>query len=40
VTLAKGDMVLVGQVTGGRLPEGATTLPAGVTIQWLLVTLL
>lgn len=38
VTLKKGDQVLVGQYRGARLPEGATELPAGATIQWLLVT--
>ena len=38
VSLLKGDTVLVGQYKGPRLPEGATTLPAGATIQWLLVT--
>lgn len=40
VTLNKGDVVLVGQYRGPRLPEGATTLPAGATIQWLRVTVL
>jgi hypothetical protein len=35
VTLAKGETVLVGQYRGPRLPEGATTLPEGATIQWL-----
>ncbi len=38
VSLKSGDMVLVGQYRGPRLPEGATTLPEGATIQWLLVT--
>jgi len=27
VTLEKGDILLVAQLVGGRLPEGATTLP-------------
>ncbi len=40
ITLARGDLLLVGQVVGGRLPEGATTLPAGVSIQWMLVEVL
>jgi hypothetical protein len=40
VSLKKGDVVLVGQYRGPRLPEGATTLPAGATIQWLLVSVL
>lgn len=34
-----GDQVLVGQYTGGRLPEGATTLPEGKKYTWLLVTI-
>jgi hypothetical protein len=38
VTLEPGEYVLVGQYSGPRLPEGATTLPAGATITWLLVT--
>lgn len=37
IRLEKGDKVLVGQVTGGRLPEGAKELPEGVSIQWVLV---
>lgn len=40
VTLGSGDTVVVGQYRGPRLPEGATTLPAGATIQWLRVTVL
>ena len=39
VTLNKGDVVLVGQLVGGRLPEGATTLPEGFQIAWIKVTL-
>lgn len=38
VTLHDDDVLLVGQITGGRLPEGATTLPDGVRILWLAVT--
>ena len=38
VVLGKGDTALVGQYRGPRLPEGATTLPEGATIQWLRVT--
>ena len=34
VTLHKGDRLYVAQVTGGRLPEGATGLPPGVRIEW------
>lgn len=37
ITLKKGEEVLVGQYRGPRLPEGATELPTGATIQWLLV---
>jgi hypothetical protein len=37
VALSKGDRILVGQYCGPRLQEGATTLPAGATIKWLLV---
>ncbi|MFA5183937.1 MAG: DUF1874 domain-containing protein [Patescibacteria group bacterium] len=39
VVLKKDDQALVGQYIGPRLPEGATTLPEGATIKWLLVTL-
>lgn len=38
VTLGSGDCDVVGQYRGPRLPEGATTLPAGATIQWLRVS--
>ncbi len=38
VSLTTGETVLVGQYRGPRLPEGATTLPEGATIQWCLVT--
>jgi hypothetical protein len=37
VSLEAWDMLLVGQYSGPRLPEGATTLPPGATIQWWLV---
>ena len=37
VTLRHGDTALVGQYSGPRLPEGATTLPEGATIKWLVV---
>lgn len=37
VSLKPGDTLLVGQYRGPRLPEGATALPAGATIEWLLV---
>lgn len=30
--------LIIGQLTGPRLPEGATELPEGATIKWWLVT--
>ena len=32
------DILIVGQLTGPRLPEGATTLPDGASITWWMVT--
>jgi hypothetical protein len=40
VSLVSGDRVLVGQYSGPRLPEGATTLPEGATIKWLVVSVI
>ena len=37
VTLRHGDTALVGQYSGPRLPEGATSLPEGATIKWMIV---
>lgn len=37
-TLSSGESALIAQVMGGRLPEGATTLPEGVSLQFWLVT--
>lgn len=37
--LKKGDTLYVAQLVGGRLPEGATTLPEGFRIQFVKVTL-
>ena len=37
--LAKGDELFVAQLTGGRLPEGCTTLPEGFSFTFLKVTL-
>ena len=34
VKLVKGDILLVGQYIGPRLPEGATELPTDATIEW------
>ena|SRR3989344_4883006 len=39
VALAEGDLAIVGQYRGPRLPEGATALPEGARIQWVRVTL-
>ena len=37
VALREGDVALVGQYSGPRLPEGAASLPEGATIRWLVV---
>ena len=37
VSLGHRDMALVGQYSGPRLPEGATTLPEGAAIKWVVV---
>ena len=37
VALKEGDVALVGQYSGPRLPEGATALPEGAAIKWLVV---
>lgn len=34
VKLEAGDELVVAQLTGGRLPEGTTTLPAGFSLKW------
>lgn len=39
VDMTNVDVLLVGQYTGPRLPEGATTLPEGASIHWYAVTL-
>ena len=38
--LREGDALLVAQVVGGRLPEGATTLPHDVSIRYFCVHML
>lgn len=38
VSLDVGDMVMVGQYSGPRLQEGATTLPEGASLKWVLVS--
>ena len=39
VSLKPGDAVILGQYSGPRLSEGATSLPEGASIRWMLVTL-
>lgn len=39
VHIAKGDSVYVAQIMGGRLPEGATTLPENFNLKFIKVTL-
>lgn len=35
ITLQKGDVLYVAQLTGGRLPEGCKTLPEGFKLKFL-----
>lgn len=37
--LEDGEVLLVAQYHGPRLPEGATTLPPGANINWFLITI-
>ena len=37
ILLEEGDVLYVAQVTGGRLPEGATELPEGTTLKFFKV---
>jgi hypothetical protein len=37
VKLGPDDLALIGQYIGPRLPEGATKLPDGATIEWWVV---
>jgi hypothetical protein len=39
VKLEKGDVLYVAQLQGGRLPEGAKTLPEGFRFEFLRVTI-
>ena len=39
IKLAPGDILYVAQLMGGRLPEGATTLPEGFTFKYFKVTI-
>lgn len=38
VKLNSGDVAYVAQLTGGRLPEGSTTLPEGFKFKFIKVT--
>ena len=38
VTLHRGESAYVAQLTGGRLPEGSTTLPEGFSFKYLKVS--
>lgn len=38
VTLDRGDIAYIAQLTGGRLPEGSTTLPEGFKFKFIKVT--
>lgn len=38
VALKSGDEILIAQYVGGRLPEGATTLPEGASFRFLVVS--
>lgn len=40
VALHQGDQLYVAQLTGGRLPEGATTLPEGFSFKYIRVDVL
>ena len=37
IKLGDNDVALIAQLMGGRLPEGATTIPEGMTIQFWVV---
>lgn len=37
VQVQPGDLLIIGQYSGPRLEEGATTLPEGATIRWFSV---
>ncbi len=39
VHLATGDTAFVAQLTGGRLPEGSTTLPDGFRFRFYKITI-
>ena len=37
LSMSAGERAILGQYNGPRLPEGATTLPDGASIRWLMV---
>lgn len=37
ISLKNGDIVIIGELSGPRLPEGATQLPPNTSIKWRLV---
>ncbi len=37
LSLVPGDILILGQYTGPRLPEGATSLPEGARVRWIKV---
>lgn len=37
LSVGAGATLLLGQMSGPRLPEGTTVLPPGASIQWMLV---
>ena len=39
ISLVPGQSLILGQYVGPRLPEGATSLPAGATVRWYLISL-
>lgn len=40
VALKTGDRAVIGQYSGPRLPEGATQLPEGARIRWIMLRVL
>lgn len=40
IVLERGDELFVAQLTGGRLPEGSTTLPEGFKLKFLKVCII
>lgn len=38
-SLRPGDKLLIAQYNGPRLPEGATSLPEGASLRWILAAL-